>query len=158
MREIIENNLQMYERHISKYKLAICHLYHPVLHGYTDDSCKYIQEHYLVFWDIEIDEYFYNNYYRVIEDLKAFYNDIDLSEHPHPTIRNYLNIIKKDNYIKLDIVEIKTLDTLEEVGCIKTFWLKILQRKWKSIFNKRKEKIKELSSPLRLMKREMMGK
>jgi len=143
---------------ISKYKLAICHLFHPILHGYTDDSDKYIYGHYLVFWDIEIDEYFDNYYHRGIEDLKAFYNDIDLSEHPHPIIRNYLNLIKRENYIKIDIVQTNTLNTLEEVGYIKTFWLKILQRKWKSIFHKRKEKIKELSSPLRLMKREMMGK
>jgi hypothetical protein len=158
MREITENNIQI-NRNIPKYKLAVCHLFHPVLHGYTENSCKDIYGHYLVFWEIEyIDEYFDNIYYREIEDLTAFYNDIVLENHPHPTIRNYLNIIKRENYIKIDIVETKTLDTLEEVGYIKTFWLKILQRKWKSIFQKRKERVKQLSNPKHLLKREIRGK
>lgn len=147
------------QRTVSKYKLAICHLFHPLLHGYNDNSYKNIEGHYLVFWEIDdIDEYFDDVYNREIDDLKAFYDDIILDNHPHPIIRNYLNLIKKENYVKFDIVEMKTLDTLEEIGFIKTFWLKLLQRKWKSIFKKRKEEIKRLSNPRRLLKREIMGK
>ena len=47
-------------------------------------------------------------------------------------------MITNHNYIKLEIVEIDELNGGETVGYIKTFWLKILQRKWKKKFKKRK--------------------
>ena len=70
-----------------------------------------------------------------------------------------LEIAEIDNgkYIKLDIVEIHELDGEEMVGFIKTFWLRILQRKWKKIFKKRKEVIRKRKSLCSLKYREING-
>lgn len=141
----------------SKYKLAICHLFHPTLHGYTENSDTNILGQYLVFWEVNINIYF-NNYYNIyLNDLKHFYNSIILN-FPHPIIRNYINIIKSENYIKLDIVKIDTLNGLEEVSYIKTFWLKLIQRKWKKIYYNRNLLIKKMCNPKYLLKREITGK
>lgn len=141
----------------SKYKLAICHLFHPTLHGHTENSDTNILGQYLVFWKINKNSYFNNYYNRYLTDLTHFYN-ILISNFPHPIIRNYSNIIKRENYIKLDIVKIDTLNGLEEVAYIKTFWLKLIQRKWKKIYYNRKNLIKKLSNPKYLLKREITGK
>jgi len=148
----------MNERNYSKYTLAICHLFHPILHGFTENSDQTIIGHYLVFMEINNSQYFNNNYKREIQRLKRFYDIVILDDHPHPLIRNYHTIKNSDNYIKLDIIQSCIRPGLEEVACFKTFWLKIFQRKWKKIFNERKKKIKKLSNPKNLMKREMNGK
>lgn len=142
----------------SKYKLAICHLFHPRLHGYTTSSTNEVLGHYLVFWEFEIDEFLENYHTSCIEDLQSLYDDILIDNCPHPIIRNYLDIAKRENYIKIDIVEINLLFGLEEVACIKTFWIKIFQRRWKKEFYKRKKIIQILSNPKYLLKREIQGK
>jgi hypothetical protein len=58
----------------------------------------------------------------------------------HPTIRNYHNIISNPNYIKPEIGQYIILPTQEAVAILKTFWLRIIQRKWKKVFQERKEK------------------
>ena len=144
----------------SKYVLALCHLFHPVLHGFNENSDTSILGHYLVYWSFNIDDFKNNTYKNDLIDLKHFYNIVDLDNNHrfHPTIKNYSNIIKKENYIKLEIIQLDVLNGFEEVGYIKTFWLRIFQKKWKSIFKKRKEKIKFLSNPRNLLKREINGK
>lgn len=59
---------------------------------------------------------------------------------PHPTIRNYKKIVNSPKYISLQIGEYITLPTLETVAILKTFWLRILQRKWKKYYNLSKNK------------------
>jgi hypothetical protein len=142
----------------SYYKLAICHLHHPCLHGYTESSDTNISGHYLIYYTINLNE-FYNKGYidNLILDLSSYYEDIILMN--HPLIGNYNKIIKKENYIKVDIIQMDTLSGMEEVGYIKTFWIKILQRKWKLVYKKRKEMIQRiLSNPKYLLKREINGK
>ena len=68
------------------------------------------------------------------------------------------NIIDNGKYIKLDIIEVDVLDGEEMVGYIKTFWLRIIQRKWKKIFKKRKEVIQKRKSLCCLRNREINGK
>jgi hypothetical protein len=148
----------MSEFNNSNYKLAICHLFHPMLHGHTENSDRNILGEYLVFYTIEINDYYNNQYISYIDDLKYFYNAIVLDYTSHPTIRNYNNIIKNENYIKIDINKKDLLIGLEEVGYIKTFWLKLFQRKWKKIFYNRKRIIKKMSNPKYLLKREITGK
>jgi len=147
----------MSEFNTSKYKLAICHLFHPTLHGHTENSDENILGQYLVFWEVNKNVYFNNYYNTYLNDLTHFYNII-ISNFPHPIIRNYNSIIKRENYIKLDIVKIDTLNGLEEVAYIKTFWLKLIQRKWKKIYYNRKNLIKKLSNPKYLLEREITGK
>jgi hypothetical protein len=103
---------------------------------------------------------FVNNYSDILEemliDIQHFYDAIIINE--HPIIRNYRELINSKEYFKINIIQDDILQGSECVGYIKTFWLKLIQRKWKKIFKERRKKIKMLSNPLRLMKRETTGK
>jgi hypothetical protein len=76
----------------------------------------------------------------------------------HPTIRNYRNIINNSNYIKPEIGEYIVLPTQEAVAILKTFWLRILQRKWKNVFKERLNIMKMRSNPICVYARQITGK
>lgn len=176
------NNIFKKEK-MPKYKLAICELHIPHLHGYTNNSTKDIINHYIVTNIVELDDFYNDDYkndiaimnecylmwlYSYIDDIDNINYDSDNEEEiekylvhnniSHPNIRNYNNIIDNGKYIKLDIIEVDELDGEEMVGYIKTFWLRIIQRKWKNIFKKRKEVIQKRKALCCMRKREINGK
>ena len=73
----------------------------------------------------------------------------------HPTIRNYHNIISNPNYIKAEIGEYIILPTQEAIAILKTFWLRIIQKKWKKVFQERKNIIRQRCNFSNLSIREM---
>jgi len=73
----------------------------------------------------------------------------------HPTIRNYHNIIKHPNYIKAEIGQYIILPTQEAIAILKTFWLRIIQKKWKKVLQERKNIIKQRCNLLNLSRREV---
>lgn len=76
----------------------------------------------------------------------------------HTIIRNYLNIIENPYYIKPEIAQCITLDSGETIVILKTIWLRIIQRKWKKIYNERKQ-IQNIRKKLNsLRERELTGK
>jgi hypothetical protein len=91
------------------------------------------------------------NYLAKINDdirfLKNIYMDINLvNPHrfgEHPSIRNYYNIVCKTDYIKPEIGQVIVLPTQETVAILKTFWLRIIQRKWKRVFIERTNIMKQ---------------
>jgi hypothetical protein len=137
-----------------KYHLLLCELHYPDIHGKTIDSCPDIEQHYLLYdkynssTGIAINDYFPNN--DDVDDadehintdlymLKKMYAVLSKQSNIrlHPTIRNYHNIIKRPNYIQPEIGECILLSTQEEIVILKTFWLRIIQRKWKKVFQER---------------------
>ena len=172
----------------NKWYLMLCQIHHPELHGKTDDSDPHIETHYLVYDRFEtkngisysfLDEYEeidtddeydsdddIDNSYRIlnINDSQSFLkqNYLNLSElnnlGRHPTIRNYNNIYSNTDYIKPEIGEYIILPTQEAIAILKTFWLRIIQRKWKKIFEERKLIIKKRSYPDSLYIRSITGK
>ena len=76
----------------------------------------------------------------------------------HPTIRNYHNIISNPNYIKPEIGEYIILPTQEAVAILKTFWLRIIQKKWKKVFQERKNIIRQRCNLSNLSIREIRGR
>jgi len=75
----------------------------------------------------------------------------------HPTIRNYQNIISQSNYIKPEIGLYIILPTQEAIAILKTFWLRIIQKKWKKIYKERSKVIKLRSNPIYIQMREING-
>ena len=153
--------------------LGICELYHPKIHGNTSSSSNDINSHYLVYSIVEPDDFmtklrcldtdFYIcEYESDLEALKRVYNKIDKSYNnryiKHPLIKNYDSIIRKNNYIKLDIVETYTLPGMEEVAVLKTHYIRLVQRKWKRLYKIKMEKLKKLKSWNNLKRREIYGK
>ena len=56
-------------------------------------------------------------------------------------IKNFENIVTNEWYIKPEIAQCILLESGHTVCIIKTFWLKLIQRKWKNIIKLRKNNI-----------------
>ena len=56
-------------------------------------------------------------------------------------IRNFEIIVTNEWYIKPEIAQCILLNSGHTICILKTFWLKIIQRKWKNIFKQRKNNI-----------------
>lgn len=139
----------------NKFKLAICTLFDPVLNGVDANSSPDILNHYLIMYTIELEDFYGNEHTSIIEFMNMNMNINRMIF--HPTIRNYNAIIRNPNYIKLDIIKCEELSGLEQVGYINTFWLKIVQRRWKKIYKMRQDILKARSSPLALIERQQTG-
>jgi hypothetical protein len=144
---------------IKKHYLMLCELEFPLIHGECDNI---IGTHYLVYdifksltMPIIETAIFLNNKYNRLSRHRGFFGS-----HPykHPIIRNYRSIISRKNYIKPEIGEYIILPTQEAVAILKTFWLRIVQRKWKKVFLEQQDIIKMRSYPSSLYYREIYGK
>lgn len=157
------------------YSLGLTVPFHPYIHGYTNDSYPYICNYFIVEELFPIDE-FYESYDTIKRDLKfirvnyknylTVINSSPLQDKKHPIIKNYSKIMKNIFYPtgrnrdipKIDIIKYETLPTQETVAYIKTMWLRIFQRKWRSIYKKRQEILKKRQHPQEIRYREIHGK
>ena len=172
----------------NKNYLMLCELHFPAIHGKTSNSDPQIETHYLVYdrfdpitgisysclddeeydTDEEYDSEDESNENRIctindsISFLKNHYSNPSSFNQGllgnHPTIRNYHNIISRQNYIKPEIGKYIMLPTQEAVAILKTFWLRIIQRKWKKVFQERKIMIRNRVSLFSLHMRQITGK
>lgn len=169
----------------NKNNLIICELHHPVIHGKTDYSASNIENHYLVYDKFDgktgislscindDEDYSTDNEYDTDEDednrlcriedtikfLRKHYTNfvrkINFYE-KHPTIRNYHNIISRKDYIRSEIGQCIVLPTQETIAILKTFWLRIIQKKWKKVFKERENMLKKRNLPYSLYEREIL--
>ena len=131
------------------YELAYCELFNPNFHGwdnelnqFSEEEEKLIHTSYLFCLEVENEDFFNNDYIIEVNDV---------NRPTHPIIRNWENIIPS---YKIEIVEKNEIG--EYTICVpKTFWLKIIQRKWKKYHQKMMKKRK---NPRNLMKRQIYGK
>jgi len=101
----------------------------------------------------------YNPQYHGITDSEVIYHyltHIRFKKYKHNEIRNTLTAIFRRSTI--EIAECIYLRSQECVSILKTFWLKIIQRKWKNILKERKIIIKKRCHPNSLRHREIYGK
>lgn len=181
------NDTRLNYQNNSKYYLLLCELHHPQKHGFSSVySDPKIYTHYLVLErfdgptkmsiydlyqqeeyttdteydsddsDAGVDTMFRpKNIYQIAKQLNKLHIR---TNHAHPTIRNYKNIIAKSNYIKPEIAEYIVLPTHEAVAILKTFWIRIIQRAWKKIFQIRKDVIKRRCCPGAISTFQLTGK
>ena len=171
----------------NKNYLMLCELHHPNIHGKDESSDPYIDTHYLVYDRFEpgtgISYLSLDEEYNTDEEYNSDYDEDDNPNHinklqdelqflrekysnpyvqqifaNHPTIRNYHNIITNPDYIKPEIGQYIILPTQEAIAILKTFWLRIIQRKWKKIFQERKNIIRQRCSIYNLNIRQIYGK
>jgi hypothetical protein len=121
-----------------KNNIVLCELFNPYIHGFTNESDREVLSHYLV-----IGKYSTIDSPGIYEEINHIYENIDrlFISHPrfsrHPQIRNYKNIASKIDYIRPEIAECVYLSGDECVAVLKTFWLRLVQRTWKRIFQER---------------------
>lgn len=178
----------MTEPQNNEWHLMVCELHNPHIHGKTEDSYAFIENHYLVYdvfdaktnisylsksldeiltsdddssdEDDEIDEPVYMK--KIIKMLRDKYfilcNYGKYGSYKHPTIRNYKKIIAKPDYIKPEIGVYILLPTQESIAILKTVWLRIIQRKWKKICKEKQFILQNRLNPNSLYIRETTGK
>jgi hypothetical protein len=156
------------------YELAICEIVHPLLHGVDemsidemsvdemsiDEMSIDVNNHFLIYTTFKVNE-FYNNSYKQEETRIQRHRQrenrlLRLSE-KHPTLRRY-----NQHYIRLEIIQyIRVISTAGHgeyhVGILKTFWLRIVQRRWKKIFKARQELIRKRGSVIALQEKQRTG-
>ena len=142
-------------------ELAICEIFNPHMHGQNDDSSPGITSHFLVHSAIDLEEFYDLSFTDIIRMLRDGYHAYlavwgDRMEH-HPIVRNYENIIRGNSYIKLDIVVLDELEGYEAVGYMKTHWIRLIQRRWKTVFKERKRIIQARARPSSMRYRETHG-
>jgi hypothetical protein len=133
----------------TKYNIVLCELYNT-MHG-NNEKLFYNYLTISRFKTFDIDEIneiseFYNSEYENLE------NKSELSP-----IQNFQNIISRENYIKPEIAEHILLESGHSICILKTFWLKIVQRRWKNIFRMRKNILQLRCQPSSLRFREING-
>lgn len=166
---------------MTKNRLMLCEIYHPKLHGFDEKSDPNIFGHHMVAYvkrneesdneseysdyftdedddlfgdglllDEEVIRLFKNKYKNLVQNSLEF--NINLE---HKLIRNYINIVTKDNYITPHIGECIYLSGDECVAIIKTMWLKIVQRCWRRVYKTRMQIISNIKrNPQYLLRRE----
>ena len=98
-----------------------------------------------------------------VDDFNAYYlhlinNNNNNNATTHSVIRNYKNIISKQPYVKAEIAECVYLENHECVAILKTFWIKLIQRTWKNILQKRTSILKKRANIHSLKHRELTGR
>ena len=143
------------------YKLAICEIFHPILHGQDETSSPEIAGQFLVYTLIDLADFYSNAYLfeessrrRYIKAVQLLYGET--ASEQHSTIRAYNKLAIK--YCSLQIVQTNILTGLEEVAYLKTFWLKLVQRRWKKIYKARQDLLKERMTIRALTFRARTGK
>ena len=127
-------------------KLALTEFNHPLIHG----SKSELYSHYMYF--LKITPYqLYNEYPQEYTILNRSHTDCPPT---HPIIQCYANILHKKGAFHLNIVESQQLPTGELICILKTFWLRIFQRKWRRYF---KKKMAFFKNPKSLRRREIYG-
>lgn len=143
-------------------QFAVCELYHPCIHGITSNPPKGIARHYIVKDILTIAEVMRGEHNELIEMLNIGYTSMREKLTEHPDIDNFKYIIRRPNYIKLDIVQINEMTgddgTQWTTGCLKTHYIRLVQRRWKAYYKQRQVIIQARMHPRALRHRETTGR
>ena len=140
--------------------IAICELYHPNVHGGGETVPPSISSQYIVREIVSVEEFMRKEYMMLICLMRNIYRGLHLPD--HPLIRNFQIIHKDLDYIKLHIVQINELigedGMVWTVGCLKTHFIRLLQRQWRAVLRRRKDILRARKHPKALRHRETTGR
>jgi hypothetical protein len=137
----------------TRFNIVLCELYNNKIHG-IPPLISNVKTHYMVIYRFKtLDMPLIND---ILYDVNTEY--LYLENYYHKIFNNYEYIVRQSNYIKPEIAECIYLETNELVAIIKTFWIKIIQRKWKKIYKERQLIIQKRCNYASIMYREIYGK
>ena len=137
----------------TRFNIVLCELYNDKIHG-IPMLISNVKKHYMVIYRFKtlnlplISEISY--------DIKNEY--CYMENYSHNVFKNYEYIILQPSYIKPEIAECIYLETNEFVAIIKTFWIKIIQRKWKNVYKERQYILQKRCNYASIMYRQLRGK
>jgi hypothetical protein len=121
-----------------QFNLVICEIHNKDIHGFHETySDPDVKGHYLCRHRINATEFFElgDDDDDIAWHKQFYYNNVNNLYHDF--IQNYKDIILLPNYLKPEIAMVIELRGGERVAILKTFWLRIIQRAWKKVFNQR---------------------
>jgi len=146
-----------------KYEMAFCVFFNAYIHGKDENSSPNIDSHYLILHSIDTNTFYnsqeFTTFMNMMNISRSYYSRyFELNRHSieHPVIRNYKVAVFKKNYISLEIIQHVELEGGgEHVAIYKTFWLRIIQRKWKKYYHYKMQLVRKLLHPRGLLLREI---
>jgi hypothetical protein len=147
-----------------RYYIVIHEIFNRNFHGFTNESEPSIETHFLILESFDYKENYNNSleiFFREIHQIAREYKTNFLYNHRfqrHCFIRNYNTLIKHKNYMTPEIAKCILLPTGERICILKTFWLRIFQRKWKKIYKQRMEVLNRRKKISSICYREIMGR
>ena len=119
-------------------QLGICQRYNAFLHG----PCQpHVTQHFLFMHDVPLSDFYDNS----CAEFVATYNN--------PVAGRVAGRVA--TYPTIEIASPMVLEPGGEcVAIIKTFWIRLVQRRWKRIFTERRRRVALLLKPYGLLKRE----
>jgi hypothetical protein len=151
-------------RNFNSYRLLIPELYNKYIHGKTMDSDPNVNGQFMV---LQSFNYNNSNENKIVElfnytnSISKFYKKYYLRNFrglKHDLIKNYKNIITNKSFLNVEIGQVYYLKGDECVCVIKTFWLKLIQRAWKKIYQQRKIIHQKRCNPTSLLYRQITAK
>jgi hypothetical protein len=144
------------ESSLTKYNIILCELYNNKLHG--NNANNNIHFHYLVHSRFKNLNMSFINETCLNRKLDYYVlSATDSNKLNHNRIRNYRNIVSGEGYIKPEIAQCIYLQTQECVAILKTFWIRLIQRRWKNILAERKRVMEKRNNIISIMYREIYG-
>ena len=153
------------------FHIVICELCHPLIQGFVDQvSSSDISEHFITLDRVEPLELFEDIDNLPLADRDNLFITLKLRKrlfqrfihHPrfrdHPSIRNYGKISDEITFSPQIAHCVELLPGEETVAILKTHWLRLIQKTWKKIFQKRLNVIKLRAKPKNIRYREIYGK
>jgi hypothetical protein len=140
------------------YQLGICEVFHPAFHGQDANSTSGIHAQFLIYTTMGSADFYSDNYLYEVRSLSRYHNatlQLLNGSAEHPSIRNYDVVYNK--YMRLEIIQADVLTGNEEVAYLKTFWLRLVQRRWKKIYQARREMLQKRSGIKALQERQRTG-
>jgi len=142
---------------MNKYELAFIRPFIDKLDGITEDSSPNIENYILIDSIVDLEDFYEHD----VDQMKSYCLDIInlflQTTNNRNIINNYNRISEHLLKYSIDIVEIIELRGIEQVACVKTFWLKCFQRKWKKYYKQKMDLIKKRKQIKYLLKREIIG-
>ena len=144
-----------------RFKLALCELHNPMFHGgsYENDCDKEMCGHFLYTMTINMNCPFWNRLKesRTMAWMIKVYEIGGINAIIHPTIRNYKHMIYNQLFVLPQIVEKINGPNEYTSAIIKTHYLRLIQRKWKSIYAERRKIIAFRKNPKAINHRKIYG-
>jgi hypothetical protein len=148
---------------MSEYELSYIEMYVPARHGHLDELtasyASHIHSNYLLMHTISASKFLVNpdKVTSLVAKAQELYKQIvRVDNAEHPIIRNFNHIMHNNCQSGLNIVQ-RVSDGEYTFAVLKTFWLKIVQRRWRNILIRKHEIDTKMKSPSVIKYREIHG-
>ena len=127
-------------------EVALCELYHPRFHGiWAAHPCLYTS--FLYTAPLSLIELYGGEYTPFIEDReRAIGHRLRMANIGHPYLDNYIYVARNNIFGGPQLVKRYHTSSGHVLCIIHTIWLRLLQRKWKSVYTRRLNHRKSLAS------------